>query len=142
MHLSPDQKALPMLRATEEAGLWIHFGSTSDTLHWTLGDRFYSLPISMEALSDTKETSRPEASATHIGMEIPHDQPTGTIALSNATVLSMTSPLVQEHQTILIEGNRIIAMGETDSLEVPEEAHAMDLGGRMVMPGLLSLIHI
>ena len=49
----------------------------------------------------------------------------------------MTSPLVQEHQTILIEGNRIIAMGETDSLEIPEETHTMDLEGRMVMPGLI-----
>ncbi len=137
VHLSPDQKALPMLRATEEAGQWIHFGSKSDTLHWTLGDRFYSLPISMEALSDPKDTARPQASATHIGMEIPHDQPTGMIALRNARVLSMTSPLVQEHQTILIEGNRIIAMGETDSLEIPEETHTMDLEGRMVMPGLI-----
>ena len=91
VHLSPDQKALPMLRATEEAGQWIHFGSKSDTLHWTLGDRFYSLPISMEALSDPKDTARPQASATHIGMEIPHDQPTGMIALRNARVLSMTS---------------------------------------------------
>ena len=45
VHLSPDQKALPMLRATEEAGQWIHFGSKSDTLHWTLGDRFYSTPF-------------------------------------------------------------------------------------------------
>ena len=43
------------------------------------------------------------------------------IALRNAKgVLSHDLPLVQEHQTILIEGNRIIAMGETDSLEIPE----------------------
>ena len=56
------------------------------------------------------------------------------IAITNGTVMTITQGNI-ERGTILIEGGRIIALGE--DIEIPEDAQVYDAGGKPVLPGLI-----
>jgi len=61
------------------------------------------------------------------------------IALTNAKVIDGTGAPARLHQTILIDGNRITAVGPTASTAVPLDARVLDLTGHSVIPGLVGL---
>jgi imidazolonepropionase-like amidohydrolase len=56
------------------------------------------------------------------------------IAIVNGSVLTITQGTL-EKGTLLVEGGRIVALGET--VEVPEDAHVYDAAGKVVMPGMI-----
>jgi imidazolonepropionase-like amidohydrolase len=56
------------------------------------------------------------------------------IAIINGKVMTVTHGTF-EHGTVLVEGGRIIAVGE--GIEIPEDAEIYDAAGKVVMPGLI-----
>ena len=58
-------------------------------------------------------------------------------ALTNAKVIDGTGAPARTGQTILIEGNRITAVGS--SISIPAGANRVDLAGHTVIPGLIGL---
>jgi imidazolonepropionase-like amidohydrolase len=56
------------------------------------------------------------------------------IAITNGIIMTITQGTI-EPGTILVEGGRIVAVG--DSVTIPEDAERYDAGGRTVMPGLI-----
>ncbi|UCC62833.1 MAG: amidohydrolase, partial [Anaerolineae bacterium] len=56
------------------------------------------------------------------------------IAITNGKVMTITQG-TYEHGTVLVEGGRIVAVGE--AVEIPEDAEVYDAGGKVVMPGLI-----
>ena len=56
------------------------------------------------------------------------------IAIMNGKVLTVTNGIF-DPGTVLIEGGRIVAVGE--SLEIPEDAEVYDATGKWVLPGLI-----
>jgi imidazolonepropionase-like amidohydrolase len=56
------------------------------------------------------------------------------IAITNATVMTITHGTL-EPGTVLVEGGRIVAVGE--SVTIPEDAERCDAEGKVVMPGLI-----
>lgn len=65
--------------------------------------------------------------------------PRGTVALTNATVYDGTGAPPMTGHTILIEDDRIAAVGPTGSIDVPSDAEVLDLTGQTVIPGLVGL---
>ena len=65
--------------------------------------------------------------------------PRGTVALVNAKVYDGTGAPPRTGQTILIEGERITAVGPTATVDVPDGATVLDLTGQTVIPGLVGL---
>ncbi|MCR9201991.1 MAG: amidohydrolase family protein [Planctomycetaceae bacterium] len=61
--------------------------------------------------------------------------PPVTLAITNATVHTMTSQGVIKNATILISGKRITAVG--GDVSVPEKVRQIDAGGQTVAPGLI-----
>jgi imidazolonepropionase-like amidohydrolase len=59
-----------------------------------------------------------------------------TTALVDITVIDATDPSPRSHQTVLVEGNRIRAVGPRDSIKVPPGARLIAGAGRFVIPGL------
>lgn len=65
----------------------------------------------------------------------------GSIAITNAHVLSDNGEVMKPHQTILIDDNTITAVGEFKS--IPSQYHIIDGEGKFVIPGLVdSHVHI
>jgi len=56
------------------------------------------------------------------------------IAIANGKVMTITQGTL-ERGTVLIEGGRIVAVGE--EVEIPEDAEVYDATGKVVMPGLI-----
>ena len=65
--------------------------------------------------------------------------PRGTVALTNAKVIDGTGAPAKTGQTIVIEGDRITAVGPASSVRVPAGARVVDLTGQTVIPGIVGL---
>jgi imidazolonepropionase-like amidohydrolase len=75
-----------------------------------------------------------------IGFEQASDKPTGTIALVGARIVAMSSAPnrgVIERGTIVVEGNRIAAIGPAGSVPVPAGAKRIDVAGKTIIPGII-----
>lgn len=64
-------------------------------------------------------------------------------AFVNVNVVPMDSERILERQTVIVRDGRIVAMGATDNLDVPEDAVRIDGGGSYLMPGLVDMhVHL
>jgi hypothetical protein len=60
-------------------------------------------------------------------------------AFTHVNVIPMTHETVEEDQTILIAGDRILAVGPTNSIPIPRDATILDGQGAYLMPGLADM---
>lgn len=58
------------------------------------------------------------------------------VAFVNVNVIPMTSEVVLEEQTVLVDDGRILRMGDVASLALPEDVVVVDGTDRFLMPGL------
>ena len=67
----------------------------------------------------------------------------GTTAFVGATVVPMDSPRVMPDQVVLVRGDRIVEVGPTSAVSIPQGATRVDARGLFVMPGLADMhIHL
>ncbi|TWU06258.1 amidohydrolase family protein [Stieleria varia] len=145
IHVGPDAKGLPVVRVSEQAGDFVHFSGDSRSLHWSLGPNLFTAEIA-EAMTPKdsgsgddaekgKEKTPPREIA--IGFQHPHAKPTGVKALVGGRVVTMGKQEVIEDGVILIDGNRIIAVGKRGSVNIPADAKQIDVSGRVILPGFV-----
>jgi len=60
-------------------------------------------------------------------------------AFIGVNVVPMDSERVLSNQTVLVRGERIVAIGEADAIQVPENASTIEAPGAYLMPGLAEL---
>jgi len=60
-------------------------------------------------------------------------QEPGALVLTGANVVDVAAGTVSPDQTVLVEGNRIVAVGRVDA---PPDAEVVDVAGGYVIPGL------
>lgn len=61
------------------------------------------------------------------------------VAFVNVTVIPMDSERMLEGQTVVVRGERIVAIGPADEVEVPDGALIIDGRGKYLMPGLAEM---
>ncbi len=65
------------------------------------------------------------------------------VAIVNATVLPMTKAERLNGQTVLVKGDRIVAVGPVSRIQVPAGARRIDATGKVLMPGLVDMhVHL
>src|SRR5690606_19230775 len=139
--LSMGSSDYPVRKLSRDAGSYLHWSADSRTVYWSLGPELYQRDIgrtfAFEA-ADTSDVARePEAAGTPIGFAATFDSPTGTLALVGANVITMrdgTDEVIRD-ATVVIERNRITAVGPRGQVQVPAGAHTMDVSGKWIMPG-------
>ena len=80
-----------------------------------------------------------EASRFDVEIVTEKDRPTGTVVLSGARVITMRGNEVLERGDVVIRDNRIVAVGATGTVAVPDGAEVRDLSGRTILPGLVDI---
>ena len=60
----------------------------------------------------------------------------GPIAITNVTVIDTTGGPARPNMTVVIEGDRIAAVGEAGGTKIPKGARAVDGKGKFLIPGL------
>lgn len=66
-------------------------------------------------------------------------KPQEVTAFTDVSLVPMTSETVIEHQTVLVERARIVAVGDSDALSIPEGTQVIDGNGAYLMPGLADM---
>ena len=59
-----------------------------------------------------------------------------TVAIRGVTVVDVMDGSLLPGQTVLIAGNRIVAVGKTAAVRIPHNAELVDAAGRYLIPGL------
>jgi len=140
--IGPDTKSIPVAKVTKEAGEYLHWAGDGSRLYWSLGPELFSrdLKDSFAFIAGAPE-KLPDAPATgtNIGFSQPADVPSGRLALTGARIITMHGDEVIPDGTVVIDRNRITAVGPRASTTVPADAKVIDVAGKTIMPGIVDV---
>ena len=129
-------------RASGDGGNFPNWSDGGSTLNWSLGASLYSAAsdslfvVAAEGEEDGGYQA-PAASAS-LSMELQADVPDTVVALTGARIITMSADDggVIENGVVVIEGNRITAVGDL-STSIPQGAQTVDVAGKTIIPGLI-----
>ncbi len=131
------------VRVSKHAGWNAHFSADSQTLHWMLGDEYYSARMDelFPWLGSTEAgplAFEPTEQGLETGLIATSDVPVGSIVFINANIIAMDGSGTSRMADVLIEGNRITAVGGDFEFPVGDTT-VIDLKGKTLMPGLIDM---
>lgn len=130
----------PVKQVAKDAGINLHWSGDNKQLHYILGNQYYSINLDerFEFIANKPDSlfTLPEKGVA-IGLSIPMDTPNGSIAFTNATIITMNGDEVINNGTILIEGNTIKAVGKSNTVKIPANAKIINCNGKTIMPGMI-----
>ncbi|MGZ3891725.1 MAG: amidohydrolase family protein, partial [Mucilaginibacter sp.] len=140
--LSAANKAIPLNKLTRDAGTYIHWSKDSQKLMWTLGPKYFVRDIKeawpySEGAKD--KTPAVDTVGINIDLKLKTDIPTGKIAFKNARIITMKGDEVIQKGTIVIDKNKIIAIGKVEDVQIPADALVYDATGKTIMPGIVDV---
>ena len=131
---------VPVSQIAKDAGINLHWSTDSKTIHWTLGDAYFSNNIKdrYTFLPGSPETvAKMDSVGTKVGLTAKIDKPTGKIAFTNARIITMENGEVIENGTLIVNGNKIVSIGKVSDITVPSDAKVYDVSGKTIMPGIV-----
>jgi len=140
LDLSAETKAVPVARFTRDAGTSIGWSSDSKKLHWVLGDEYFTndLKDRFKFVAGAPDTLPAiDTTGIKISLTLQTDVPQGKVAFTNARIITMKGDEVIENGTIVVDGNRIVAVGK--GVQVPKDAKVIDADGKTIMPGIVDV---
>ncbi len=136
--------AMPVVKASAGGATYLTWSEGGRQLNWSLGPTLFSANAeTMMPLAPAKEGETPayKAPETGVDLSIPVQaaKPAGTTVLINARIVTMANDQggVIENGAIVIQGNRITAVGQTGAITVPAGSRTMDLAGKTIIPGMI-----
>jgi imidazolonepropionase-like amidohydrolase/Tol biopolymer transport system component len=139
--VSPSVADFPARRISRDAGVYLHWSPDSRRVYWSLGPELFQRDIAATFEFETQDTTTlrkdPEAKGIPIGFKAVADRPTGRLALTSATLITMNGDEVIPNGTILIDRNRITYVGSGANIQIPAETRRIDVSGKYIMPGLV-----
>ncbi len=136
---------LPVTRVSGDGADFINWSNDGAQIHWSAGPTLYT--ATTESLFRTQPVpigeEAPKFVAPRTGvslsMEVAADKATGTTALTGARVVTMArgDGGIIDDATILIRGDRIVAVGPRASIAIPAGTRTIDATGKIIIPGLV-----
>ncbi|MBI5474209.1 MAG: PD40 domain-containing protein [Ignavibacteriae bacterium] len=141
VQIGPSTTDFPVKRITRDAGMYLHWSPDSKTVYWSLGPELFSRSLDntfkfVEGAKDSVQ-EKPDTAGLNISFSTALERPTGMIALTGATVITAKGDEVISDATILIEQNRIKAIGAASAVAVPAGTKTVDVAGKFIMPGII-----
>lgn len=140
--ISSSTKAVPVAQVARDAGINLHWSADSKKLFWTLGDEYFSEELTDRFLflEGSRDSIPPlDTIGLKVGLMLPMDQPKGTIAFTNARIITMENDAVIENGAVVVEGNKIKSVGSMAEVRIPSGAKVIDCTGKTIMPGLIDV---
>jgi imidazolonepropionase-like amidohydrolase/Tol biopolymer transport system component len=135
-------EALPVRQLDVDAGEYLHWSGDSGKVHFGLGDRLFTSELKNAFTfvpGAPKELPKADEDGLRVGFTQKADAPTGTIAITGARIVTMKGDEVIADGTIVVEGNRIAAIGPAGSVAVPAGAKRIAAAGRTIIPGIVDV---
>jgi imidazolonepropionase-like amidohydrolase/Tol biopolymer transport system component len=129
---------LPITKVTGIGGQYLHWAGNGASLGWSLGPTLYSAPANGIIRADGGKFAAP-TSGVSLAMPVRSDVPQGQVALVGAKVITMANEAggIIEDGVVLVEGNRIRAVGRRGQVAIPAGAKTVDVTGKTIIPGLI-----
>jgi imidazolonepropionase-like amidohydrolase/Tol biopolymer transport system component len=130
---------LPVTRVTANGGNYPAW-TANGRLSWSLGPTLYGANVSdMLRSAPGGGSYTPPTTGTSLSMTVPADVPQGLTALVGARIVTMSNQDggIIEDGVILIDGNRIRAVGPRGQIAIPAGARTVDVSGKTIIPGLI-----
>ncbi len=142
--LGPKADALPVTRVSKDAGDHLQWSGDSSRLYWSTGpelfqrdlkDAFGWVPGAPDKMPEPAALL--ERKGIDIGFDFAAAKPKGRLAVVGARIVSMKGDEVIADGTVVVDGNRIVAVGPRATTPVPAGATVIDGKGRTLLPGLV-----
>jgi imidazolonepropionase-like amidohydrolase/Tol biopolymer transport system component len=140
---------LPVTKVSTGGADYLGWARGGETLFWSIGPSLQSanvsdfFPTAPKADGDKAATYTPPTAGVPLGMTVMAAKPSGTTVITGARILTMKAGLAREdagaieNGVIVIEGDRIKAIGAAGSVAVPAGARLIDASGKTIMPGIV-----
>jgi imidazolonepropionase-like amidohydrolase/Tol biopolymer transport system component len=142
IEIGPKTKSIPIRRVSRDAGEYLHFSGDSRRLHWSLGPELFQRDLT-DAFAFLRgspdELPEPASEGIDIGFEVEADIPERNYALVGARIITMRDDEVIDEGTVLVENNRIKAVGTKESVTIGEKTKVVDVSGHTIMPGIIDV---
>ncbi|HSG53386.1 MAG TPA: amidohydrolase family protein, partial [Rheinheimera sp.] len=133
--ISGNDKQFPVKQLSVRAGEYISWSGNSRHIYWSLGPELYH--ASIEGLFDfSDKTDFAAKNGINLGFDVPADIPRGLVAFVGGQVITMNGDNIIADGVVLVENNKIKAVGPRDEIAVPTSAKVFDISGKTIMPGL------
>jgi imidazolonepropionase-like amidohydrolase/Tol biopolymer transport system component len=144
--IGPKASAVPVARVSKDSGDFLHWSGDSRRLYWSLGPELFERDLKDSfAFVDGAPAKLPEAPAKGrmIGFESATDSPTGLTAFVGGQVVTLAGEGgdggVIADGVVVVDGNRIRAVGARGKAEIPAGAKVVDTSGKTIIPGLIDV---
>ncbi|MDA0285714.1 MAG: amidohydrolase family protein, partial [Planctomycetota bacterium] len=145
INIGPKFQGLPVRKLSVQAGDWLHFSGDGKSLHWSLGPELFTSPVSVAAIAVADGEDKGEADnenplppeSTTIGFKVRHAKPAGAFALVGGRIVTMGTAGVIEDGVIIVEANRIKAVGSKKEVKIPAGIRVIRINGQTVLPGFI-----
>ncbi|MBT0587721.1 amidohydrolase family protein [Alteromonas oceanisediminis] len=142
--LSPDMKSLPVTQISARAGEYLNWQPDNQTVSWFHGPYFFkrSIKEAFDFVAGAPEQlPDAEKQGVNLSFSVETDNPERLTALVGGNIVTMrdadNQQEVIEKGVVLIDGNRIVAVGSQQDVEIPGDARRVDVSGHTVIPGLV-----
>ena len=136
--LDAKTKIVPVSQISKDAGMNLHWSKDSKKIHWTLGEDYYTNDIAQRFtfLKNSPDSIPPvTVKGIKVNLTTKSDKPSGKIAFIGARIITMEGDEVIENGTIIINENKIEAIGI--DITIPKNIKIIDVTGKTIMPGIV-----
>ena len=140
-------ESIPVRQVSARSGEFLHWSAAGETLHWANGATLYSRDLTDAfgfLAGSPDELPEPVTEGLDLSFEVDADRPAGRVALVGGRVVTMRDALngtreVIEDGIVVVQGNRIEAVGAAEEIDVPADARVVDVAGKTIIPGLVDV---
>ena len=137
--------ALPVTRVSGDGADYLGWSGNGTALHWTMGPTLFTAPTASLFANVPATSGAPAAKFTppktgvSLSMTVTAERPKGMVALVGARIVTMANAAggVIDDGVILIDGDRIKAVGKRGEVAVPAGTPSLDVAGKTIIPGLV-----
>lgn len=110
--------------------------SNGKRLSWTYGNHFYTTDCGQ---MENNEKSIKIIEDVKLFINVPSNYGKGVLAIRGARIITMKGDEVIENGTIIIKNGRILNIGKTGKVSIPQAATIWDAKGKTIIPGFIDL---
>ena len=128
----PASASVPVRKLTEIGGqfpVWSQDGQA----HWSIGNAHFIYDIADAVLQGAAYT----ATEIRVNVDAERDIPDGFGVLRGGRVVTMRGHEVIENADLVVQGNRILAVGRRGTVQFPDFARIFDVSGTTIVPGFV-----
>ena len=148
--ISAEAKSLPVVEVSDSGADYVHWSQDGERLHWSLGPTLYTAEradlFSSAPPAEGEERAAYQPPQTGVSMQRTIDaaRHQGMLAITGARIVTMANGDaaggdggIIENGTILIQGDRIAAVGASAATPVPAGTPVIDATGKTIIPGII-----